>query len=294
MVPLNDLAVRRPRSASAPPPSFEVAPSNRAASLSTPDAPASAPVARACRRGLLDLLRLRSLSVAGALIGALGASAFGAPLEVRAEPIRAHDTIVAHGESARPRATFWTNIPNSPASPAERAASYASAEADLARMRVLRPAILRAAERTGVDPALIAGLVSRESRAGAALDERGIGDRGRGYGITQINHDDFARLLARHDWRDPQTNFELAMTILKSNRTELERLAAKSRIPFDDADLILWTVSSYNAGPAGALKGLIRHRSADAYTTGKDYAKDVLARAEYFRARGFVSGPPAR
>lgn len=46
--------------------------------------------------------------------------------------------------------------------------------------------IRRAGENHDVDPALIAGIISRESRAGSQLDN-GWGDGGRAWGLMQVD-----------------------------------------------------------------------------------------------------------
>lgn len=40
--------------------------------------------------------------------------------------------------------------------------------------------------KTGVDPAIIAAIMSRESRAGNALDANKWGDHGNAYGLMQV------------------------------------------------------------------------------------------------------------
>lgn len=52
-------------------------------------------------------------------------------------------------------------------------------------MEKYKPVIQRVSGRTGVDGAVIAGIISRESHAGTILDN-GWGDHGNGFGLMQV------------------------------------------------------------------------------------------------------------
>lgn len=60
------------------------------------------------------------------------------------------------------------------------------AQIDVERMRRYAGIISRAAQQCDVDPALIAGIISRESRAGNQLDN-GWGDNGKAWGLMQVD-----------------------------------------------------------------------------------------------------------
>lgn len=64
-------------------------------------------------------------------------------------------------------------------------ASNAMAKTDLGRMGRYRGIINTAATERGIDPALVAAIISRESRAGNALDN-GWGDHGKAWGLMQV------------------------------------------------------------------------------------------------------------
>lgn len=64
-------------------------------------------------------------------------------------------------------------------------ASHQMAKTDLERMKKYKDIIKRAGEQCDVDPALIAGIISRESRAGNQLKD-GWGDYGKAYGLMQV------------------------------------------------------------------------------------------------------------
>lgn len=61
------------------------------------------------------------------------------------------------------------------------------AQTDFDRMRNYKSIIKSAGAAHGIDPALIAGIISRESRAGNALSG-GWGDGGRAWGLMQVGN----------------------------------------------------------------------------------------------------------
>ncbi|NXG54082.1 LYG protein, partial [Psilopogon haemacephalus] len=65
-------------------------------------------------------------------------------------------------------------------------ASEKIAEGDLRAMDQYKTIIKRVGERLCVEPALIAGIISRESHAGKAL-RNGLGDNGNGFGLMQVD-----------------------------------------------------------------------------------------------------------
>lgn len=64
-------------------------------------------------------------------------------------------------------------------------ASHKMAQIDLGRMKNYTNIIRRAGQHHDVDPALIAGIISRESRAGNQL-KNGWGDHGKAWGLMQV------------------------------------------------------------------------------------------------------------
>lgn len=59
------------------------------------------------------------------------------------------------------------------------------AQTDAGRMEQYRSIITSAGQNYGIDPAIIAGIISRESRAGNVLDD-GWGDGGKAWGLMQV------------------------------------------------------------------------------------------------------------
>uniref|UniRef100_A0A8C7G2W0 Uncharacterized protein n=1 Tax=Oncorhynchus kisutch TaxID=8019 RepID=A0A8C7G2W0_ONCKI len=58
-------------------------------------------------------------------------------------------------------------------------------EHDRAAMDKYKRLIMKVAKRNEVDPAVICGIISRESRAGTGLDKHGRGDNGKAFGLMQ-------------------------------------------------------------------------------------------------------------
>lgn len=65
-------------------------------------------------------------------------------------------------------------------------ASQTLAETDADRVEQYRSLINSAAQNNGVDPAVVAGIMSRESRAGKQLDRDGYGDHRNAWGLMQV------------------------------------------------------------------------------------------------------------
>eukprot|EP00058_Branchiostoma_floridae_P013150 XP_002598638.1 hypothetical protein BRAFLDRAFT_118365 [Branchiostoma floridae] len=66
-------------------------------------------------------------------------------------------------------------------------ASQQLARNDLSRLNNYKSQIEEAAADKNMDPAVIAATISRESRAGNALDTNGYGDHGNGFGLMQVD-----------------------------------------------------------------------------------------------------------
>lgn len=61
------------------------------------------------------------------------------------------------------------------------------AETDAGRMAKYKPIIKRVGAKHGIDPALIAAIISRESRAGNTIAHTGgRGDNGKAFGLMQV------------------------------------------------------------------------------------------------------------
>ncbi|KAE8587753.1 hypothetical protein XENTR_v10022093 [Xenopus tropicalis] len=154
------------------------------------------------------------------------------------------------------------------------AASHKMARTDNARMQKYRAIILRAAGKGKIDPALICGIISRESRAGAALRD-GWGDHGNGFGLMQVDKNYHT---PKGKW-DSEEHLDQATGILVEfilgSRKKFPGLTPEQHLKVG--------IAAYNCG----LNRVDNYAHADMHTTGRDYSSDVLARAQWYKNNGF-------
>ena len=150
--------------------------------------------------------------------------------------------------------------------------SRAMAKVDLHRVTALKDRFNAAAVLTGLPPALLGAIASRESRCGPALAPDGTGDFGNGFGIMQV--DKRSHTIAGAPDPKSQAHINQASGVLK------DFLAAMVR-KFPTAPPVRQlqvAVAAYNCG-AGGVASL---DNADARTTHGDYSNDVWERARFY------------
>jgi len=138
----------------------------------------------------------------------------------------------------------------------------------------LKPTIVAAASKYGFSPAIIAGIISRESRFGTLLDADGKGDNGHGHGLMQIDDRSHVAFILRGTWRNDADNINYGVAVLADFYDYL-----KTHTNLQGDDLRAAAIASFNCGPGNGIKAL---PNWDARTTGKDYSADVLVRAAAF------------
>ncbi|MEW5847769.1 MAG: LysM peptidoglycan-binding domain-containing protein [Myxococcota bacterium] len=146
---------------------------------------------------------------------------------------------------------------------------------DESRLQRYREDFQAAGRRHNIDPSILAAIASRESRGGAALDRRGLGDNGNGFGLMQVDK----RFHRPAGGPYSRAHIEQAAGILAGFRDQI----ARERPNWTPQQVMKAAISAYNTGND-------RWRdpnNTDSTTTGRDYANDVIARARYFRERGF-------
>lgn len=150
------------------------------------------------------------------------------------------------------------------------------AETDLKRMQALKPMIQSVSRRTGIDAALIAGIISRESRAGNALDSKGYGDHGNAFGVMQVDK----RWHTPRGGPNSEEHISQATGILCSMFT-----AIQSKFPqWTTNQHMKGALAAYNMGPDNVNANF---DDIDSRTTGKDYSNDVVARAKFYNRHGY-------
>lgn len=162
-------------------------------------------------------------------------------------------------------------------------ASEAMAQTDRNRVMKHKAQFEEAARKFNAPPALLAAIASRESRGGAVLDSRGFGDRGRGFGLMQV---DIGNPFPVEQDGGPggQPHINQATSILKDKLQ-----TAKKKFPdLSDVEQLQAAVSRYNGGAGLAPP------NSDKGTTGGDYMNDVWARARFYaRVEDWNTGDPS-
>ncbi|XP_035290251.1 lysozyme g-like isoform X2 [Anguilla anguilla] len=153
-------------------------------------------------------------------------------------------------------------------------ASYKLAEHDFNGMKKYRDLIIKVGRAQQMDPAVISGIISRESRAGAALKD-GWGDHGNGFGLMQI---DKRYHTPRGAW-DSEEHLTQGTQILINFIKKIQ-----SKFPgWPKEHQFKGGISAYNAGD----KNVQTYERMDVGTTGGDYSNDTVARAQWFKRNGF-------
>ncbi|KAM9817559.1 lysozyme g-like [Neosynchiropus ocellatus] len=171
-------------------------------------------------------------------------------------------------------------------------ASEEMARADLKRMKKYYDRIEKVGKKHGVDPHLIAGIISRESRAGHTLknakgnwDEKkyyrfGWGDWNprrnayNAFGLMQVDvNPEGGNHKPKGRW-DSETHLNQGTEILVDFICKIQE-----KFPYWSLEEQLkGGIAAYNMGD-----GNVHDRNVDRYTTGRDYSNDVVARAQWYK-----------
>ena len=137
----------------------------------------------------------------------------------------------------------------------------------------------------GVPVALIFGIGARETLWGTSIYLRppgpaGRGDHGHGHGLLQIDDRFHERFIRSGKWSDPYENIRYAIAeVWIPYRLHIAQRSTLEGLALDRA-----ATSAYNCGPGRAVRALKQGRDPDAFTTGRDYARDVFSWAGEFQA----------
>ncbi|KAL7404662.1 hypothetical protein ABVT39_017729 [Epinephelus coioides] len=165
-----------------------------------------------------------------------------------------------------------------------RKASHTMAKTDLKRMEKYRSKIKRVGKEKGIEPALIAAIISRESRAGATLRDGGWGDYDHkrkaynAWGLMQVdvnpnggNHDP---LGAWDSERHLRQGTQILIDFIKKIRDKFPKWNREQQLKGG--------IAAYNMGDGNVHS----YARVDENTTGGDYSNDVVARAQWYKTKG--------
>uniref|UniRef100_A0A8C8VKH3 Lysozyme g n=1 Tax=Pelusios castaneus TaxID=367368 RepID=A0A8C8VKH3_9SAUR len=154
------------------------------------------------------------------------------------------------------------------------AASQKIAEKDLKNMNRYKGIIKSAGRKMCVDPAVIAGIISRESHAGTAL-KNGWGDNGNAFGLMQVDKR-YHRPVGR--WNSEEHLVQgtgILVNMIKGIQKKFPRWTKDQQLKGG--------ICAYNAG----IQTVQTYDKMDIGTANNDYANDVVARAKFFKRNGY-------
>ncbi|KAJ8393668.1 hypothetical protein AAFF_G00058870 [Aldrovandia affinis] len=154
-------------------------------------------------------------------------------------------------------------------------ASNQLAETDLSRMNGYKGLITRVGRAQRMDPAVIAAIISRESRAGApGILQDGWGDHGNAFGLMQVDR--------RHHTPEGRWDSEQHLTQATGILIHFIGKIQNKYPSWTKEQQFKGGIAAYNMGD-----GSVHSLEVDSQTTGRDYANDVVARAQYYKGMGF-------
>ncbi|XP_074486639.1 lysozyme g-like isoform X1 [Sebastes fasciatus] len=170
-------------------------------------------------------------------------------------------------------ASWQTAQQDGPSSPGV-AASHTMAQTDAGRMEKYRSKINTVGGKYGIAPALIAAIISRESRAGNALNN-GWGDGGNAWGLMQVDVNPNGGGHTKCGGWDSEEHLCQGTEILVHFIGRI-----RNKFPsWNTEQQLKGGIAAYNMGDGNVHS----YDNVDAHTTGKDYSSDVVARAQWYK-----------
>jgi soluble lytic murein transglycosylase-like protein len=171
--------------------------------------------------------------------------------------------------------------PKNPNRPTGTAASEALATEDVNAIDTHRSEIEQVAKEYDLPPALLAGLISRESRGGQILDKKGWGDRGNAFGVMQVDKN-YHTPKGNNPWG--LDHLRQGAKILADNVKHIQAPGKSKNGHHPDwpsERQLQGAVAGYNMGmdEVETLGGI------DIGTSHNDYSNDVWSRAQFFAER---------
>ncbi|NWY61267.1 LYG protein, partial [Chionis minor] len=153
-------------------------------------------------------------------------------------------------------------------------ASETIAQRDLNAMNQYKALIKKVGEKLCVEPALIAGIISRESHAGKIL-RNGWGDNGNGFGLMQVDKNSHKPVGRWNSETHLMQGTNILVSMIKTIQRKFPRWTKDQQLKGG--------ISAYNAGP----RNVQSYDRMDIGTTHDDYSNDVVVRAQYYKKHGY-------
>lgn len=171
-----------------------------------------------------------------------------------------------------------------------------AAREDQGRARLYRDAIVRFAAANQIRPAFVAAIGSRETRWNSVFflgDIDLVTKIPHGYGPMQIDDRSFPSWTARYAKGELTATDGIEMgcfVIVQKRRALFGPHGLLTGIAAYSGEFMEQCVAAaYNSGQSRVAQLVLKGQDPDTRTTGKDYGRDVIARAAYFAANGFAS-----
>ncbi|XP_076118748.1 lysozyme G-like [Alosa pseudoharengus] len=155
-------------------------------------------------------------------------------------------------------------------------ASRQLAKTDLERMNKYKDTMIKVGRDTGVDPAVIAAVISRASRGGSEyVLVNGWSANGDMFGLMQI----------AKQWHKPMGDWDSEEHIKQGTGILTYSIGIiQNKFPkWTKEQQLKGGLAAYNAG----AQNVHQYESVDEKTSAKDYSNDVVARAQFYRKHGF-------
>ncbi|XP_053487663.1 lysozyme g isoform X2 [Ictalurus furcatus] len=154
-------------------------------------------------------------------------------------------------------------------------ASNKMAETDLKRVDQYKAIILKVGRAKQMDPAVIAGIISRETRGGLNLTKEGFQKVGKGFGLMQVDTGYHEKRGAWNSEEHVTQGTEILIGFIKEIQKKFPTWPKEHQFKGG--------ISAYNGGPGNVRT----YELMDKGTPGDDYANDVVARAQWFKRNGY-------
>lgn len=144
---------------------------------------------------------------------------------------------------------------------------------DMPQLASLRSKFEKASKYSGIPVEVLAGVASRESRAGRFLNKEGYDKEKKAYGVMQID-ERFHKLKGKSP--DSQEHINQAAYILAANK----KIVDKKYPAWTEEQRMQGAVAAYNMG----IGNVRTWKNLDKGTTGGDYSADVMLRAKAYKS----------